>query len=313
MPRISIGLPVYNGEKYLRFALNSILQQTYKDFELIISDNASTDASGDICLEFAAKDSRIRYYRNQENIGAVGNFNRVFELSRGEFFKWAPHDDQFHPSFLERCVKVFEQSSPSTVLVFSKAAIIDEVGSMTGLCQDTINPSAKFPYTRLFSLVMNSDYAHPLWGLIKSKALRKTRLMGCFEADHVLLAELVLQGPFVEIPEVLYWERRHAGNAMAVHRTMRELMAWHDPSKAKNRLLLPYGIQLSAEYWKGINNAQVSAVDRLFSYAVILAIPRWRWFLRFTGPARHRLGLRRCKKRVVKNGTPSFVQGDKTI
>src|SRR6267142_2279410 len=121
VPKVSIGLPVYNGEKYLRFALNSVLQQTHDDFELIISDNASTDATQKICREYAAKDQRIRYDRNETNIGAVGNYNRVFELGRGEFFKWASHDDEFHPSLIEKCLKVFEQSPASAVLVFSKA------------------------------------------------------------------------------------------------------------------------------------------------------------------------------------------------
>jgi glycosyltransferase involved in cell wall biosynthesis len=100
VPRVSIGLPVYNGQNYLRCALDSILQQDYTDFELIISDTASADASPGICQELARKDGRVRYYRNETNIGARGNYNRVFELARGEFFKWASHDDEFHPSGL---------------------------------------------------------------------------------------------------------------------------------------------------------------------------------------------------------------------
>ena len=86
--RVSIGLPVYNGEKYLEQALISILSQTYTDFELIISDNASTDRTQAICREYAAKDPRIRYYCNEENLGAAPNHNRVFELASGEYFKW---------------------------------------------------------------------------------------------------------------------------------------------------------------------------------------------------------------------------------
>ena len=126
VPKVSIGLPVWNGEKYLRLALQSILQQDYADFELIISDNASADGTPEICQEFAAKDKRIRYSRNQTNIGARGNYNRVFELARGEFFKWASHDDEIHMSLLRRCFESFEHSAPNTVLVFSKAEIIDE-------------------------------------------------------------------------------------------------------------------------------------------------------------------------------------------
>src|ERR1700737_2789384 len=93
VPRVSIGLPVYNGERYLRFAIDSLLEQDYINFELIISDNASTDATQAICQEFADKDPRVRYYRNQTNLGASGNYDRVFELARGDLFKWAAHDD----------------------------------------------------------------------------------------------------------------------------------------------------------------------------------------------------------------------------
>ena len=99
-PRVSIGLPVYNGENFLEFALDSILGQTFQDFELIISDNASTDATESICRRYAAKDSRIRYYRNPNNQGAAQNYNRVFALARGEYFKWAAHDDVCKPNYL---------------------------------------------------------------------------------------------------------------------------------------------------------------------------------------------------------------------
>src|SRR5690349_812781 len=93
-PQVSIGLPVYNGEKYLLNAIGSLLKQDFEDFELVISDNASTDKTEAMCHEFAAKDKRIRYHRNETNIGATGNYNRVFRLSNGEFFRWASHDDE---------------------------------------------------------------------------------------------------------------------------------------------------------------------------------------------------------------------------
>src|SRR3989337_590294 len=124
MPTVSIGLPVFNGEKYLRQALDSILAQTYQDFELIISDNASTDKTQQICREYVKKDSRIRYYRNKRNLGATRNHNRVFELSCGEYFKWASHDDLLAPEFLSRCVSVLDQDH-SIVLCHSKTGRIN--------------------------------------------------------------------------------------------------------------------------------------------------------------------------------------------
>ena len=124
IPRISVGLPVYNGEAYLPAALTSLLKQDYGDFELIVSDNASTDGTEAICREFAANDPRIRYSRNETNIGAARNYNRVFELSRSKLFKWASHDDECHPSLLRRCVEVFDMSPPSTALVYTRAEIM---------------------------------------------------------------------------------------------------------------------------------------------------------------------------------------------
>ena len=92
-PRISIGMPVYNGEQFLAGALDSVLTQDFEDFELIISDNASEDGTQKICLDYAARDRRIRYYRNEMNIGGSRNHSRVFELSAAEYFKWAHYDD----------------------------------------------------------------------------------------------------------------------------------------------------------------------------------------------------------------------------
>lgn len=100
-PLVSIGMPVYNGERYIRQALDSLLAQDYANFELIISDNVSTDGTQGICLEYAARDERIRYYRNETNLGALRNFNRVFELSSGKYFMWAAHDDVWNPAYVQ--------------------------------------------------------------------------------------------------------------------------------------------------------------------------------------------------------------------
>ena len=102
--RVTIGLPVYNGETYLEETLDSILNQTYTEFELIISDNGSSDGTRLICEEYAAKDDRIKYYRSVKNLGAAPNYNRAFELSSGEYFKWADYDDPLAPEFLSKCV-----------------------------------------------------------------------------------------------------------------------------------------------------------------------------------------------------------------
>jgi len=301
-PRVSIGLPVFNGEKYLAGALSCLLNQDYEDFELIISDNASTDATESICREYAAKDLRIRYSRNETNIGASPNYNRVFQLARGEFFKWASHDDECHPSLVRRCLEVFRQAGPSAVLVFPEAEIIDEVGRVSFHSPDKISTAAARPFKRLASVLWSSSYAHSLWGLIRADALGRTRLMGCIEADHVLLSELALLGELIEIPEVLYWQRRHAGCAIPTHRTAHELLAWHDPTRANGRIFLPHWERVYIEYFKGIRHLPLSTGDRLLCFCTVPAVCYWGRFLRWSGPFRHRFGLHR--KRANRRSHP---------
>ncbi len=295
LPKLSIGLPVFNGEKYLPGAVRSLLQQDYGDFELILCDNASTDGTAAICQEFAAKDRRIRYYRNETNIGASGNYNRVFELARGEFFKWASHDDECHPSLVRRCLETFERAPASTVLVFSKAEVIDELGNVKHLSPDNISSSAARPFKRLSRVLWSSSSAHPLWGVIKRDALRKTRMMGCIEADHVLLAELALLGQLIEIPEPLYRLRIHERNATKINQSARELLAWHDPRRANDRIFLPHWERVYLEYFKSIRHAPLSGAERLLCWGAVVLVSYWRRWLRWTGPLRQRLGLRSKK------------------
>ena len=132
IPTVSIGLPVYNGGNYIRDVLDSILSN-FNDFELIISDNASTDNTRAICRSYAEKDSRIRYHRNEENLGAAWNFNQVFHLARGKYFQWACHDDVWTSTLLERYVQVLDQMS-DVVLCYSKTAYIDEHGKPIRRC-----------------------------------------------------------------------------------------------------------------------------------------------------------------------------------
>ena len=101
MPRVSIGLPIYNGENFLGDAVESLLAQTFTDFELVLVDNASTDGTAAMCERFVARDKRVRYHRNPQNIGGAPNFNLAFQLAdRAPYFKWAAHDDRHLPDFL---------------------------------------------------------------------------------------------------------------------------------------------------------------------------------------------------------------------
>src|SRR5262249_43149161 len=135
-PKVSLGLPVYNGEKYLPNALTRLLKQDFTDFELIICDNASTDRTQEICLDFAVRDPRIRYFRNEKNIGLAANHNRTFELSSGSFFKWVSHDDDFPPNMLSGLVKGMEQAPAEVSVVYSYCEYVNESGSVQAVDSD---------------------------------------------------------------------------------------------------------------------------------------------------------------------------------
>ena len=176
-PQVGIGLPVFNGEGYLEEALDSILAQTHKDFELIISDNASTDRTRQICRTYAAHDPRVRYYRNKENLGASRNFNRVFELSSGKYFKWAAHDDLLAPEFLAKCVEVLERD-PSVVLCHSGTMCIDKHGRWIRRNKSSNGGYSQKPHERFRAQLSFFKPCWKIFGLIRADSLRKTPIMG---------------------------------------------------------------------------------------------------------------------------------------
>lgn len=207
-PKVSIGLPVYNAEKYLEGALESILKQTFTDFELIISDNASTDNTGTICRTYKEKDSRIHYYQNKINLGMAPNFNKVFQLAKGEYFKWAAYDDLLEPEFLMECVKVLDNNA-DVVICYPRAKIIDEDGVFMVDYDPGPDTSFSQPQVRFRNLILHPEYAIQQMGLIRSVVLQQSVLHGSYSSsDEILLAELGLLGRYYEIPDRLFIYRR---------------------------------------------------------------------------------------------------------
>ncbi|HBG46063.1 MAG TPA: glycosyltransferase family 2 protein [Deltaproteobacteria bacterium] len=228
-PRVSIGLPVYNAERYLRYSLDSILAQSFGDFELIISDNASTDSTHDICLEYASKDERIRLYRNERNLGAAENFNRVFTLATSEYFKWAAYDDVCAPTFLEKCVDALDRD-PQTALSYPKTILIDDKGAKIRDYEDRLHMPYDLPHDRARHFLTKVNLANAAFGLVRSSVLRETRLLGkYFGADYVLLLEICLRGRFHEVPEHLFFRRDHERNSRRLPK--KEIAVWWDSSR----------------------------------------------------------------------------------
>lgn len=210
-PKISVGMPVYNGEPYLEQAIQATLNQTYDDFELIISDNDSTDRTEEICRDFAAKDARILYVRNSANIGATNNYNQLFHKSVGEYFRWFNADDLCSNVLHERCLEVLE-ARPDAVMCYGKTDIIDSQGELIRHYEDNLNlqqTSVVDRFTTYFNVV---EQTNAIYGLIHRASLEKTMLMGDASfpaADTNLMGELTLYGKIVEIPETLFFRRMH--------------------------------------------------------------------------------------------------------
>ncbi|RMH01033.1 MAG: glycosyltransferase family 2 protein [Chloroflexi bacterium] len=261
-PKVSIGLPVFNGERYLAQAINSILAQTFTDFELIISDNGSTDQTEAICRAYAAKDGRIQYERHHENRGAAWNYNRVFALSRGQYFKWAAADDYLANTFLEKCVQILD-SRPEVVLCFCWFDDVDEHSQRIQTRQAVTRAGLPQPHARFrdLALVRPVYTCEEVFGLIRRSVLVRTRLIDYFpDSDRTLLAELGLYGPFYEIPEVLFYHRLHNQSSVAERPSRHQRVVWFNPAAA-NRLVFPNWHQFWAT-WRVIWRVPLSLSER---------------------------------------------------
>ena len=238
-PRVSVSLPVFNGERYLAQAIGSILDQTYRDFELIISDNASTDRTEELCRSFEARDRRIRYVRQPRNIGASPNFNICYELASGEYFKWAAHDDYLEPEYLAQCVEALD-ANPDAVLCQSLVRLIDDHDRLIEIHRP-IEPAAASPRpSDRFAARIRNPRCLDIWGLIRTKALRDSVLIGSYIGmDRALLLELALRGRFVLIDRPLFTNRDHPERATRVTRTQtrKDLVAIYDTANAGQTVL----------------------------------------------------------------------------
>jgi glycosyltransferase involved in cell wall biosynthesis len=270
VPRVSIGLPVYNGENFLAESIESLLGQSYEDFELIISDNASHDGTEGICRGYAQQDSRIRYFRQQHNIGSAPNHNFVIEQARGELFKHGSHDDLYARDLLRLCVAALDEY-PHVVLAHSWSAVIDGSGAVTKLIEYPVDTAAPRAPDRLRSMLFDG-WGDDEGGVVRTDVLRRTALHASYHfADRTYTAEIALHGPFYMVPDWLYFRREHAGQGGKLG-NVRQRSARMDPRRA-NRLTNPTA-RLYAEYIWGyasaIRRAPLSGAERQECYRLLM-------------------------------------------
>ncbi len=255
LQRVAIVLPVYNGEGLLHLAIDSILAQSYTDYELIICDNASTDRTQEICREYAARDSRIRYHRNPANIGAARNFNRTFELSRSPYFKWMAHDDVVLPTMIAQCVEALDRNREVVACTVRRRYMTYEGRVRT---EDPAEDFHNLTLPQIFR-VDGSRFPAYMMGVMRREALLHTRLMDTYVASEVVfVVELRLQGQLWQLPEELHYQRlpdesRHR----AVRKSHRGEAIFLDPLNATRRFLVPPGIKLLLEKANAILRAPI--------------------------------------------------------
>ena len=271
-PRLTVGLPVYNGDKYIAESLDALLGQSYTDFELIISDNASTDGTADICRRYEKQDSRVRYFRQSQNIGLAPNVNFIIGQARGELYKEASHDDLYARDLLESCVEALDEY-PQVVLAHSWTAKVDGSGKVTEAYEYPLTTATPRAPDRFRSMLFGSG-GDDDYGVVRMDVRRRTALMGSHHhSDRTITAEIVLHGPFYQVPDWLYFRREHSGQNG--HAPVRRRCVNMDPRRA-DRLRHP-AVRLYGEYvWayvRAIRHAPLSPADRRECYRYLM-----QWF-----------------------------------
>lgn len=287
-PTLSLCLPVYNGQRYLADAVGSLLRQTFSDFELLIVDNASTDNTETVARELAAGDARVRYVRNEKNLGAAPNFNRAFELSRGRLIRWASHDDLWSADAMQVCIEALERD-PAAVACHGRTVVVDEAGEEIPTYDATRQrpPSERhLPAHRLYDpadrrldspvaserladLLLRTHWCYEIFGVIRREALQRSSLHGSYYgSDKVLLAELLMAGRMITVPQTVFYRRDHTGNSTSL-RTQTERAEWMDTS-LKGRIRRPH-LTLLNGYRRAIWRSGLGLGEKLSCSRVLLA------------------------------------------
>lgn len=270
VPRVSIGLPVYNGVDYVGQSLDALLGQSFEDLEVVVSSNASTDGTDDLVRDYAARDPRVRFERLSTNLGAAANHDVVLRRARGELFKWASADDLYATDLVEQCVRLLDDH-PDAVLAHSWTAAVDESGAVVQAHEYPLLTNSRRPSRRFRSMLRDGDHmpgairSDDFYGLVRADVLRRVRPHDSFyRADHVFVSELVLQGRFVQVPDWLYFRRHHGGRLSHDEATVRSWCASLDPRRA-DRLRNPTA-RLVGEMFTGylgaVQRSPISAAEK---------------------------------------------------
>lgn len=270
-PMASIGVPVYNSERFLERTLSALLKQTFADFELIISDNASTDRTPELCQDHARSDFRIRYVRQTSNIGAPRNYNAVLRMARGKYFKWSSSNDLCAEVLIERCITILE-ARPDAVLAYAKTRFFDDESGMMQDYEDNLDLQADDPVKRYIECGERCSMNNVWNGVMRTNSLKASTLNWDYiGSDRQLTQELTLHGKFIEIPEFLFFRRLQDGARYGegTRETYHEYYPDEEFGSTRQlRLRLAQGV-------RGVGLAPVGRFDKLRLYSRLARQAWW--------------------------------------
>lgn len=272
--KIVIGLPVYNGQKYLGAAIESHLSQSFDDFDLVISDNGSTDATPEICRDYASKDKRIKYLRSPENRGILWNHRRVFEEieSPTQYFRWAGGDDILEPGLLRGMVEVLN-ARPEVEAVMPDTKNIDDDGKIIGSMVRTLDLQSSDVFERAHDILVAS-YQHVVaYGLLRASTLKVMRTGPHYVGwDPVFVWELALRGQIVQLAGPALLRRFHPGSISRV-KTIKEMKKWVEPNSTAG-LDFPHW-NWAYERWRALMASPLSMRDQWRVGKFLMRVTIW--------------------------------------
>jgi glycosyltransferase involved in cell wall biosynthesis len=270
-PKVTIAVPVFNGDNYLAETLDSVLSQTFQNFEVVIADNGSTDGTEKICRDYAARDPRIQIHRSEVNLGVTRNFIRVVGFSSAEYFMYLAHDDKLAPSFLEQCVAVLD-THPDVVLCYPKAIEIDTQGNALYKKEQFLDADCPRPHKRFRQMIRMDHNCESQFGLIRADVLKKTVIFAPIpDGDRIMLAELSLYGKYYRVSDYLFLHREHADRTLNVYPTRFDRLPMYLVPQQAGKLILPHFAEFF-EYLRCIRRVPLKFAERLACYGEML---RW--------------------------------------
>ncbi|MFV1990354.1 MAG: glycosyltransferase family 2 protein [Acidimicrobiales bacterium] len=257
---VTVGMPLYNAERYLDEAVKSVLRQSFDGFQLVMSDNASTDGTLERCHYWAKRDARIVVLESESNRGAAWNYNRTVEAATGKYFRWQAHDDRCEPDMLRQLVECFARD-PSIVLAFAFTRLIDADGNEIRQLNDKLGIDSDRAAERYRMMVRNLRDCNAVFGLIDRSVLLTTKMIGPYSSsDRALLYELALRGRFAEVPDHLFERRRHLNSSLRASKSRKDLATWFDTG-ARRGLAFP-GLRLLRRHAQNLQSAPLTTRER---------------------------------------------------